>query len=107
MVLIIMLNAVAVQNENDSPCRCMIKDRELLIFSSLNNGLFLMASPFFGLYHHDHSGSDGFVSAGVEPRNLLVKLFQKILRDVDQNPPYVLSHLLHPSFTANRRDEQW
>jgi hypothetical protein len=68
--------------------------------------LFFRASFLFGFYHHDHSCPNGFVSAGVEPRNLLVKLFQKILRDVDQNPPYVLSHLLHPSFTANRRDEQ-
>ena len=69
--------------------------------------LFFWASSLFGLYHHDHSGPDGFVSAGVEPRNLPIKLFQKILRDVDQNPLYVLSHLLHPSFIANRRDEHW
>ena len=68
--------------------------------------LFFWASSLFCLYHHDHSSPDGFVSAGVKPRNLPIKLFQKILRDVDQNPPYVLSHPLHPSFTANRRDEQ-
>jgi hypothetical protein len=30
---------------------------------------FFWASSLFGLYHHDHSGPDGFVSAGVEPRN--------------------------------------
>ena len=54
--------------------------------------LFFWASSLFGLYHQDHSSPDGFVSAGVEPRNLSIKLFQKILRDVDQNSPYVLSH---------------
>ena len=69
--------------------------------------LFFGASSLFGFYHHDHSSPDSFVSASVEPRNLPIKLFQKILRDMDQNSLYVLAHSLHSSFMANRRDEQW
>ena len=77
--------------------RMRVLERLEIIFLGIFS--FLPLSPY-------HSSPDGFVSAGIEPRNLPIKLFQKILRDVNQNPPYVLSHLLHPSLTANRRDEQ-